>query len=101
LSLAQTTEHIVKVYRVVEVKLHSFLTSALDGGEWSASYPSHFNPGERIPLDTNLVGHTVILDMVTKRKILYTSWESNPSCVAYSQSLYSVYHFGSLMQEVS
>jgi hypothetical protein len=29
-----------------------FLTRALDGGEWSASRPCHFTPGERAPLDT-------------------------------------------------
>jgi hypothetical protein len=28
----------------VEVQLHAFLTSALDGGEWSASFPAHFTP---------------------------------------------------------
>jgi hypothetical protein len=27
-----------------EVELHSFLTSALDGSEWSASYPCRFTP---------------------------------------------------------
>jgi hypothetical protein len=26
-----------------------FLTSALVGGEWSASRPGRFNPGERVP----------------------------------------------------
>jgi len=25
--------------------IHTFLTSALDGGEWSASLPGHFIPG--------------------------------------------------------
>jgi len=28
--------------------LHAFLTSALGGGEWSASHPGRFNPGERL-----------------------------------------------------
>jgi hypothetical protein len=28
---------------------HSFLTSTLDGGEWSASLPGHFTPRERDP----------------------------------------------------
>lgn len=28
------------------VQLHSFLILALDGSEWSASYPSHFPPGK-------------------------------------------------------
>jgi len=31
----------------MEVRLHAFLTSALDGGEWSVSRPGHFNPRER------------------------------------------------------
>jgi hypothetical protein len=35
----------------------TFLTSALDGGEWSASCPSHFIPGERAP--TNWIGGQV------------------------------------------
>jgi hypothetical protein len=28
---------------------YSFLTLALDGGEWSASHPGRFTPGERTP----------------------------------------------------
>jgi hypothetical protein len=41
------------------VHLHSFLNSALDGGDWSASYPGVFSPEKRV-LDykftkTNLV----------------------------------------------
>jgi len=39
-------KHIMKVYGEMEVYLHTFLTLALDGGEWSASHPCHFNPGE-------------------------------------------------------
>jgi hypothetical protein len=33
----------------VELYLHAFLTSALDGGEWSASRPHCFTPRERAP----------------------------------------------------
>jgi hypothetical protein len=29
----------------VEEKIHKFLTSILDGGEWSASYPVRFTYG--------------------------------------------------------
>jgi hypothetical protein len=29
--------------------MHIFLTSALAGGEWSASRPCRFTPGERAP----------------------------------------------------
>ena len=34
----------------MEVKLHIFLTSALDGFEWLASRPGHFNPKEGAPV---------------------------------------------------
>jgi len=35
----------MKMYGGVEVLLDVFLTSALDGGEWSASRPGLFNLG--------------------------------------------------------
>jgi hypothetical protein len=34
----------MKVYEGVDVKIHVFLTSALVGGEWSASSPGRFIP---------------------------------------------------------
>lgn len=34
---------------VVEVEPHSFLTLAVDGGEWSSSCSSHFAPAETAP----------------------------------------------------
>jgi hypothetical protein len=37
----------MKPYGGVDVLIHIFLTSALVGGEWSASRPSRFTPGER------------------------------------------------------
>jgi hypothetical protein len=33
----------------VDVWIYSFLTSALVGGEWSASRPGRFTPGDRAP----------------------------------------------------
>jgi hypothetical protein len=33
----------------MEVQLHTFLTSLLDGVEWSASHPARFTPGEGTP----------------------------------------------------
>jgi hypothetical protein len=39
----------MKAYEVVDVYIHIFLTSALVGGEWSASRPGHFTTGERAP----------------------------------------------------
>jgi hypothetical protein len=38
----------VKMYKGVEIYLQAFLTSVLDGGEWSASHPGRFTPGVRI-----------------------------------------------------
>jgi hypothetical protein len=39
----------MKTYRGVEAYIHAFLTSALDGGEWSASRLGRFAPRERAP----------------------------------------------------
>jgi hypothetical protein len=39
----------MKVYRGVQVQLHTFLATALEGGEWSTSCPSCINPSERVP----------------------------------------------------
>jgi hypothetical protein len=65
----------------VEVQLHAFLTSALDGGEWSTSRPDRFTPGERAP-GTHWIGGWVgsraVLDAVVKRKIPSPRRESNP-----------------------
>jgi hypothetical protein len=49
----------------------SFLTSALDGGEWSASRPGRFIPGEiaaGIHCMGGWVGSRASLDIVEKRK---------------------------------
>jgi hypothetical protein len=32
-------------YGGVDVEFHTFLASALDGGEWSVSRPDRFTPG--------------------------------------------------------
>jgi hypothetical protein len=60
--------------------IHS-LTSALDGGEWSASCPGHFTPRETAPgihWIGGWVGPRAILDAVVKRKIPSPHRESNP-----------------------
>jgi hypothetical protein len=58
-----------------------YLTSALDGGEWSASRPGRFTPRERV-LGTHWIGGWVgsraILDVVVKRKIPSSHWKSDP-----------------------
>jgi hypothetical protein len=61
----------MKAYEGVDVKIHIFLISALAGGEWSASRPGRFTPGERA-LGTHWLGGWVDLraglDDVEKRK---------------------------------
>jgi hypothetical protein len=46
-SLRLIKYHGIKTYGGVDVWLHSFLTSALDGGEWSASLPGRFTLRKR------------------------------------------------------
>jgi hypothetical protein len=56
-------------------------TSALGGGEWSASRPYRFTPKERAPGTHWLggwVGPRTVLDAVMKKKIPSPRWQSNP-----------------------
>jgi hypothetical protein len=74
----------MKAHRKVDVETHVFLTSALVGGEWSASRPGRFSPGERA-LRTQWVGGWVglraILDGVEKRQFLtLPGLERRPLC---------------------
>jgi hypothetical protein len=48
----------MKTYGGVDVYIHIFLASALVGGEWSASRPGRFTPGERAP-GTHWIGEWV------------------------------------------
>jgi hypothetical protein len=81
LSLYLTKHHAMKTYWGVEVYLHAFLTSALDGGEWSASRPGHFTPKERAPGTHwigSLVGPRASLDAMVRRKIPSPYQDSDP-----------------------
>jgi hypothetical protein len=68
----------------VKAELHAFISSALDGGEWSASRPGRFTPREKAP-DTHWIGGWVGprggLDAVMKRKILSPCRDSSPSII--------------------
>jgi hypothetical protein len=55
----------MKAYGGVKVHLHAFLTSALDGGEWSASRPA--GPGTH--WIGSWVGPGAVPDAVVRRKI--------------------------------
>jgi hypothetical protein len=71
----------MKMYWGVEVELHAFLTSALGGGERSASLPGRFTPRERalgVHWIGSWVGSRAVLDTVVKRKIPSPRRESNP-----------------------
>jgi len=60
----------MKVYWGVKIQLRAFLTSALDGGEWSASRSGSFTPKESAP-GTHWIGGWVgpraVLDAVVAR----------------------------------
>jgi hypothetical protein len=60
-------QHAMKTYGGVEVHLHAFLTSTLEGDEWWTWQPGHFTPG------THWIGgwegSRVGLDVVTKKKV--------------------------------
>jgi hypothetical protein len=63
----------MKAYGGVDVYIHIILTSALVGGEWSASLPCRFIPGERAPgihWIVGWMGPRTGLDNVEKRKFL-------------------------------
>jgi hypothetical protein len=43
----RSKRYVMKAHGGVDVQIHVYLTSALVGGEWLASRPCHFTPGER------------------------------------------------------
>jgi hypothetical protein len=83
----------MKEYGGVDVWIHIFLTSALAGGECSASRPERFNPGERAP-GTHWTGgwtdpRAGLDDMGKWKSLLPPGLELRSlSCPSRSQSLY-------------
>jgi hypothetical protein len=49
LEIKVVTVHTMKAYGGMKVYLHTFLTLALDNGDWSALWPSHVTTRERAP----------------------------------------------------
>jgi hypothetical protein len=90
----------MKTYGGVDVYIHVFLTSALAGGEWSASRLGRFTSAERAP-GTHWIGDWVgpraSLDDVKRRKFLaLPGRELRPlGRPARSQSLYRLCYPGS------
>jgi hypothetical protein len=63
----------------VYVQIHIFLTSAIAGGEWSASRSGRFTPGERT-LGTHCIGGWVNprVGLDEAEKILDPTWTQTP-----------------------
>jgi hypothetical protein len=93
----------MQAYEEVNVQIYIFLTSALAVGEWSASRPSCFTPGERVPC-IHWIGGWVYprsgLKVVEKRKFLTPPGLKLRSLgrLARSQSLYRLRYSGSLWE---
>jgi len=64
----------------VEAQLHEFLTSAIDGGKWSVSRFSCFNPGRKAPDNHRMctgTGLALGLTQIPFQKYLHVSY--NPT----------------------
>jgi hypothetical protein len=64
----------------VDIQLHTFLTSVLDGDEWSASRPGRFTPGEGAHGTHWLggwVGSRAVLDTVVNSKHQFRQFRFN------------------------
>jgi hypothetical protein len=80
----------MKTYGGVDVQIHVFLTSALVGGDWSASRPGRFSLGTH--WIGGWVGPRTGLDNVERRNILpLPGLELQP----VAQSLYPLHYPGS------
>jgi hypothetical protein len=90
----------MKAYGGVDVQIHIFLTSALAGGEWSASRPVRFTPGERAS-GIHWIGGWVDLRAGLEGKekgtlLILPGLQVRPlSRPAHSQSLYRLSYLGS------
>jgi hypothetical protein len=74
----------MKTYWGVDVQLYTFLASALDGGEWSASLPSPLNPGGKALSAHRIgvwVGPRTSVDAVRKKNIPITATVGNLNSV--------------------
>jgi hypothetical protein len=92
----------MKTYGGVDVQMHIFLTSALVGGEWSASRLGCFITGEKAPGNHRIGGWVCPrtgLDNMEKRKVLsLQGLKLRPlGRPARSQSLYRLRYPGSYL----
>jgi hypothetical protein len=96
----------MKTYGGVDVYIHVFLTSALFGGEWSASCPDRFTSEEKAP-GTHWIGGWLEpragLDDVKKKKFLTLPGLQLRSFnrPAHTQQLYRLRYPGSRLNTVA
>lgn len=71
---------VMKVYRGVQIYLHAFLPSALDGLSGLYQGSEALPPGQepQYQLKSGLVGPKTSLDYLERRKISCPCWDSNP-----------------------
>jgi hypothetical protein len=103
LSLANK-HNAMKTCGGVDIHVYEFLTSAIVGGEWSASRPCRFTPMERAPgthWTGGWVGLRTSLDDMERRKILSPTGTRTPSSrpPASSHSLYRLSYLGSCLYD--
>jgi hypothetical protein len=100
ISGAGITSHIVRRFHSFAISTLATISSALVGGEWSASRPGRFTLGERAP-GTHCIGSWVGprdgLDDVEKRKFLTLPGLELRTLAhpAHIQSLYRLRYHGS------
>jgi len=63
----------MKIYMVMEVSIYAFLTTTLDGGEWSTSCSSDFPLEQRAPLV--LIGWKVLWGL----EMIWMWWQTDIS----------------------
>jgi hypothetical protein len=90
----------MKAHGGVDVQIRIFLTSALVGGEWSASRPACFTSGERAP-GTHWIGGWVgprrSGQRAERKFLILPGLELRPlGRPAHNQSLYRLHYPGSL-----
>lgn len=73
LSLCAVEHHAMKMYFRVKVRLHGFLTMAINGGEWSASRPDCFTLRKIAP-STHWVEHRASLYALENRNLSWSCW---------------------------
>jgi hypothetical protein len=74
----------MKAYGGMDVYIHIFLASALAGGEWSASRPYPFTPGERVP-STHWIGAGRIRSVEKSSDLIVNRTHHLPACSTVPQ----------------